>query len=360
MTVRIFWAMLLVVCAGVGATAARSSAEVGAVDRLDRSAPTSLRVERNPLFGIAKAGQRLVAVGVRGLIAVSDDQGSHWRQVPSPVAVDLLAVQFPSPKVGWVVGHDGVVLHSNDGGLSWHKQLDGRQAATLLTQHYASAAAAGDAAAQRMLPEVKLNYQDGPEQALTDLWFEDEQRGFVVGSFGTLLRTEDGGRTWQSWMERVDSAELLHLNAIRQVGDDVYIASERGLLFRLDRQAQRFVPVSSGYNGSFFAVTGSADVVMAAGLRGNALRSTDGGHRWEPVVTGAAATFTAAEALPDGRLLLLSQDGRVLLGSAQATEFRPLPVERVALLTAATLLNDEAVALVGLNGFQRVRLPSVR
>src|ERR1019366_414977 len=73
-----------------------------------------------------RAGERLVAVGIRGLVLVSDDGGKQWKQANVPVASDLTDVYFPTAKDGWVVGQDGVVLHTRDGGNTWEKQQDGR------------------------------------------------------------------------------------------------------------------------------------------------------------------------------------------------------------------------------------------
>ena len=83
------------------------------------------------MLAVTRAGKRLVAVGERGIVLLSDDQGGTWRQVRTPVQVSLTAVQFANERSGWAVGHLGVVLHTVDGGLSWQKQLDGIQAAEL-------------------------------------------------------------------------------------------------------------------------------------------------------------------------------------------------------------------------------------
>src|SRR5699024_10881475 len=106
-------------------------------DPLDWPAEELTRLAERPTQALARAGDMLVAVGARGLIATSTD-GQHWQQSPSPVQSDLLAVVFPTPEEGWAVGHDGVVLHSTDAGRSWEKQLDGRQAGQLFTDYYAT------------------------------------------------------------------------------------------------------------------------------------------------------------------------------------------------------------------------------
>ncbi len=83
------------------------------------------------LLGIARAGSRHVAVGERGIIVLSDDDGRSWRQAVVPVSVTLTAVTFPTAAQGWAVGHSGAILHSDDGGTHWTKQLDGFRAAQL-------------------------------------------------------------------------------------------------------------------------------------------------------------------------------------------------------------------------------------
>lgn len=341
------------------AAAAAPAAGQSSLDPLDAPALANRMATTTPLSAVTRAGGRLIAVGVRGLIVVSDDRGATWRQRPSPVSSDLLAVQFPTSAQGWAVGHDGVVLHSADGGESWHRQLDGREAGKLLVAHFEKLAAAGDATAARMLDDVRLNYQNGPEQALLDVWFEDDRNGFVCGSFGTLLSTHDGGQTWESWMDRIDSDGLVHLNAMRGVGGGVYIASERGQVFRLDRDRMRFVPSATGYGGSFFSIAGSGGTVVAAGLRGNTYRSPDGGRSWSRLDTHTTATLTGADGTANGRLALVTQGGGVLLSDDAGSTFTLLRAPRAGLLSGIVAIDSGMAVVVGSGGVQQVRLKQI-
>lgn len=342
------------------ACALSSGSAVGAPDRFKDplmvpAAATRLSTTTQ-LAAVTRAGGRLVAVGIRGLIITSDDRGASWVQRPSPVASDLLSVHFPTPAKGWAVGHDGVVLHSADAGASWVRQFDGRQAATQLLAHFSALAGQGDENAERLLGEMKLNYENGPEQALLDVWFSDDQNGFVCGSFGTLLATSDGGKTWQSWVEQVDSPQLLHLNAVRGIGKNIFIGSEKGIVFRLDRTRQRFVPVQTGYAGSFFSLAGEGDTVVAAGLRGSAYRSSDGGATWARLDTGLLGAITAATVPGPGKLLLASQGGDLLLSHDGGATFTPQKVARRTLFSGIASTGDSRAVLVGLHGVQQVEL----
>jgi len=88
----------------------------------------AVKAKQSLLLDIAKAGERLVAVGARGHVLYSDDNGGKWHQAKVPVSVLLTSVVFPDVRNGWAVGHSGVVLHSADSGETWKKQFDGNAA----------------------------------------------------------------------------------------------------------------------------------------------------------------------------------------------------------------------------------------
>jgi photosystem II stability/assembly factor-like uncharacterized protein len=311
-------------------------------DPLDRPATRTTRLTTTPINALARTGGRLVAAGLRGHVIVSDDAGLSWQQAAVPVASDLTSVLFTTPQLGWVTGHDGVLLHSRDSGATWVKRLDGRMTAQALTKHFETLAANGDREAPALLDAVKQNYAAGPEQALLGVAFTDARTGWACGSFGTLLATQDGGETWQSWMERIDNPKLLHLNAIAQIGGQVLIASEQGTVFRLDAQRQRFV--------------GRDADVIAYGLRGTVFRSRDGGNSWSRLPLNLSAGLNGGTVFDDGTLALVSQDGRVLLSKDRGDNFRPLAVPQPGLFTSIAHASAGSAAVGGLAGVNLIAL----
>ena len=136
--------------------------------------------------------------------------------------------------------------------------------------------------------EAKRFAAQGAENPFLDVWFEDDKSGFVVGAFGLILRTADGGSTWEPWLHAIDNPKAQHLYAVRGVGADVYITGEQGLVLKLDRAAGRFLAVEVPYKGTLFGVTGNSRAVVVHGLRGTVLRSSDGGRSWQAVPTEPA------------------------------------------------------------------------
>jgi photosystem II stability/assembly factor-like uncharacterized protein len=338
--------------AAVGAAAAAPDARWR--DVLDTPAAKSALAAKGLLVGLAKAGSRLVAVGQRGHVVYSDDGGTTWQQADVPVASDLVAVHFPDDRNGWAVGHDGVILHSADGGRSWQRQRDGR----------------ADGA-------------QGAENPWLDVWFADARNGWVVGAFGTMLCTKDGGTTWQPLAHPLDNPKGLHLYAVRGVGADVYVVGEQGMAFRLDRgpaagrspagtdphggsprypaaggeDSERFVPIELPYKGTLFGVVGNARAVVVHGLRGNALRSADGGRTWTSIPTGLQVGLTASAVDAKGRIVFASQAGHVLVSADDGASFAPARLERPVPAAAVIAAAGGTLVVAGPRGVQPIALP---
>lgn len=302
--------------------AAGSSAAPAFADPLESPALPSALAVRAPVNGLALAGKRLVAVGQRGHILTSDDAGGSWRQAAVPVSVDLTAVVFATPQLGWAAGHDGVILHSRDGGANWQRQADGRSAGG--------------------------KTDDRP---LLALHFSDARHGMAVGAFGLARCTDDGGAHWQPCEDRLDNPQGLHLNAIEAIGDAVYIAGEQGLLLRQAPGAKRFNALTLPYKGSLFGIAGSGSKLLAFGLRGNALFSTDGGASWQAARTGVGSSLLAGTVLPDGIWLLVGQGGQ-LLRSASGASFQPVAGAVPEPATAVLAIAPGRTVLGGVRGLR--------
>lgn len=333
---------------GVLGVLAGAAAAAAPVDPLQWPAAASPLAVRSPLFAIARAGTRLVAVGQRGHVLTSDDNGAHWQQAAVPVSTDLVAVHFPSARQGWAVGHDGVILHSADGGRHWTRQLDGRQAAALVVDAYAKHARSTEVDAA--LAEARRMVAEGPDLPFLDVWFTDERNGHAVGAFNLIFATSDGGAHWRPASELADNPKSYHLYGIRAVGDEIFIVGELGLVLRLDRTSQRFSALPTPYPGTFFGLLATPELLLAYGLRGNAWRSRDAGKSWQQVDTGVLTGLTGAALLGDGRIALVSQGGQVLVSRDKAASFQPVARIKPQPIFGVSVAGTNALALVGARG----------
>jgi photosystem II stability/assembly factor-like uncharacterized protein len=256
-------------------------AQVDGLDADDYASASGLATEVL-LLDADTANGRIVAVGTRGHIVLSDDGGESWRQASSvPTRAPLTDLQFVDEKQGWAVGHDAVILHTRDGGDTWERQ--------------------------RFAPE-----DDAP---LLAVWFENALHGIAVGAFGMLLETHDGGATWERRPLVEDDPEMdHHLNGIfGGEGDAVFIAAEFGSLFRSLDDGRSWERLEPGYEGSFWngLVLGDGTLLIF-GMRGHVFRSEDGGDSWEEIESGTELSLQSGIQLEDGRVVLVGLGGIIL------------------------------------------------
>ena len=295
------------------------------------------------------------SAGERGLILLSDDDGKRWRQAKVPVAMTLTAVSFATPQAGWAVGHAGVVLHTADGGASWRRQLDGIAIGKLLTEAAKASAASGNADAERMAAVARQFVGDGPDKPFLDLYFSDERNGILIGAYGLILRTEDGGKSWQSMMGRVDNPKGLHLYAIAVRGDVIWLAGEQGFLARSGDGGKTFARVEPPYRGSYFMLTALPDgEVIVGGLKGNVFRSVERGARFDKVDGFFPVSLSASAVLKDGRIVFSNQAGQLFVSTDQGRSVKLLPQDRAAPLNAISQAADGSVIVAGVRGIARL------
>lgn len=318
---------------------------------LDRPALQSPKSPKMAILTVARAGKRMLAAGERGIVIYSDDGGRSWRQAKTPTSASLVAMRFASDKLGWAVGHMGVVLHTEDGGLTWAKQFDGAQAASLVLE---AAQKGGDA---RTLQDAERLVADGADKPFFDLCLVNDHTLFIVGAYNLVFRSDNGGQTWTPWQQHVANPKSLHLYAIRAVGDILFVAGEQGLLLRSDDHGQHFAPLESPYKGSWFGLVGDSGSLLAYGLRGNAYVTKDSGKTWQQAASASPVSISAGTELTDGRIVLVSQAGEVLVSADHGLTFASLP-EKTGLPLAAVAQGPDGLVLGSLRGVRTVSLPA--
>ncbi|HEY2276489.1 MAG TPA: hypothetical protein VGH61_13370 [Steroidobacteraceae bacterium] len=309
------------------------------------SAEHARLADHSLLIAIAAAGQRLVAVGDRGVIVLSDDNGASWTQAATvPAQALLTGVCFFDARHGVAVGHDEVILVSDDAGDSWK------------LAHYA--------------PEA--------QRPLLDVWCGAGGAAIAVGAYSTYLVSADGGT---SWSERPfkprpaprpagaarsarDSSAIeetgggYHLNRIvGAAASRLYIAGEAGHLYRSDDAGAYWQELTSPYAGSFFDVLPLAgDALLACGLRGNLYRSEDAGASWRRLETGTVAMLDGAALLAGGEVAVVGLSGVVLVSRDGSQSFGLEQQSDRSGLSAALAVGRDAIVVVGEGGARLLRL----
>jgi photosystem II stability/assembly factor-like uncharacterized protein len=334
---------------------------------------------RSLLLDITLAGDRLVAVGERGHILYSDDLGDSWQQGLVPTTQMLTSVHFIDARHGWAAGHDGLILVSDDAGEHWRIQRDGlavqhqtnlelREAAhrrlETLRQRLARADKQQQEQLELELEEAVLDLEDADlvleEPVFTSpfmaVWFQDEDKGWAAGAFGSLVATEDGGQHWVNRAPQLDNPGGFHLNTITGDGTGrVFIAGEGGVMFRSLDGGRSWQTLAPFYEGSWFGAVYSpvnGDLFLF-GLRGHLYRSSDFGSSWEQIANDSNSTLAGGSASGEGHIVLAGGIGTVLFSTDGGRSFRRILMKDRLGLSAGVSIGERLV-LVGQGGVEVV------
>lgn len=106
-------------------------------------------------------------------------------------------VHFKDNQNGLVVGDNGLVLETADGGKTWTKK-------EINTRPPGAAQAQGRPQGTGGAPPP--GFGGGGVATLYNIYFVDEKVGYLTGARGTILKTDDGGKTWNRKMARNETA----------------------------------------------------------------------------------------------------------------------------------------------------------
>jgi photosystem II stability/assembly factor-like uncharacterized protein len=294
-----------------------SLAAADAFSERARLAPISL------LLDVTRAGDRLVAVGDRGHVLLSDDEGRSWKQVIVPTRAMLTGVSFGDARHGCAVGHDGVILVTADAGLTWTRQRRSTEVDTIWL----------------------------------DVHLYDAAHGFAVGAYGKWVTTYDGGKTWVDVSDRGDESHLNHIDV--GANEATYLAGEGGLLLFSRKRDVDWNRADIAYEGSLFGTLPLADNrVLTYGLRGHVFASDDAGQTWTEIELPVAVLIMAGVQLESGVVVLAGAGGNFFISRDGGRNFAHWkPAEYLGGVSALLETKDGALLAVGESGAARLQLP---
>ncbi|MFI5252032.1 MAG: YCF48-related protein [Bacteroidota bacterium] len=188
----------------------------------------------------------------------SDAQDWSW-QNPFPQGNTLYGVATPSPGIAVMVGGQGVILTTNDGGVSWNTQYN---------------------------PPYFT-------QSLRSTYFINQNTGWIAGDSGIVLSTKDGGSTWR---KLASLSPYKSLSSVRFT--DIFngwVIGDSGLIYATHDSGTSWVilpcPVKNNLKSIFMFDSQHGWIV---GLGGTILNTSNGGTRWDSVYIGPSDFFSVS------------------------------------------------------------------
>lgn len=233
---------------------------------------------RDAFYGVAVPADGVIwAVGRSGKIVRSENGGGTWTRQPSATDANLQSIAAWDSARAMVVGNNATVLLSADSGRSWQPVIG----------------LPGEAEGRKLVRVRRA--ADG--------------RAYAVGEFGLVLSATGFGGAWDSIGKRED----IGWNDIAAREHTLILVGEFGHIRRSTDGGRNWQDVPSPVKSSLLGVAFSADgrLAVAVGLEGVVLLSADDGRNWRAASSGTrehlfgvSATSVGWAAVGDKGLLL--------------------------------------------------------
>ena len=233
------------------------------------------------------------ALGAGSTILKTTDGGQSWTNLSSGIGSGLNDIHFaPGSNTGFVVGPSGALRKTTNGGSNWTTIASG-VTGTLFSVHFLDANTGFIAGANGVVRKTTnggsswTSIFSGTDY-IKDVWFADTQNGFILSPY-KIFRTTNGGASWTSWDANPDY--ILHRFNFLNAQEGYATADPRTLLRTFDGgitwQTYQLPYPNLSFETAFFL---NSNVAYLASAGGRISKTTDGGLTWDNQTSGFAAT----------------------------------------------------------------------
>jgi len=213
----------------------------GAVSQVHAEDSSFHRFWPDNLFAVAFPSETLGFVaGYGGSVLRTKDAGETWEASYIGRNELIRRISFVDENTGWAVGHRGSIFFTEDGGDSWIVQK-----------------------------EIAGIY-------LRDVSFVDRNNGWVVGHEANIWNTKDGGKSWQKQkLLGFEGRDLPRLHGVfAKDNNSALLVGEFGVIGHTENGGDHWLISPIDISVTWLAIDGNDEVAYVVGLDGNAVRLT--------------------------------------------------------------------------------------
>ncbi|NUM80190.1 T9SS type A sorting domain-containing protein [bacterium] len=225
-----------------------------------------------------------IGVGRYGVIVRSDDDGLTWQKIreePGFFTFDFYKVAFRDLLNGVAVGDAGKYFVTTDGGLSWNEENIGIAEDIRSIQFLADGtewiAGAFNTIYKKSPGASRISRMQGAIESLLDVKLFSSTHGIGIGDHGTVVYSTNSGKRW-------NTIELNSFRTFRALaltgGLSAVAAGDSGWVMRTTDGGKSWAPSHSGYYNTLFGVDFNGTNGLAVGQFGMIIQSADGGISW--------------------------------------------------------------------------------
>src|SRR5262249_48060295 len=191
----------------------------------------------------------------------------------------------------------------------------------------------------------KVQRIEREHEILNSIWFLDSERGWAVGSAGLLLKTANGGETW----DVVPTGRVEDLWSVKFLSRDRgIIVGEDGLILMTGNGGSEWNRQDSGTSRALLGLALAPDYAVAVGEGGLILR-TDNFGTWTAIGSGTDETLNAV-ALSKENCWAVGSKGVTVGSSDKGRSWKLAHTAVAGDLTSVSLSGPAGAVAVGRRG----------
>ena len=277
----------------------------------------------SPDVAIAAGGNRRVF----GYIWRTTDAGLNWTQVYSFEFNTIYDIQFLDANIGYACGENFLLLKTTDGGVSWNRiyipvpEIEGHpQFMNLKKMIFFNETSAYLVGGQNFNGGTIIKTTDGGiswqyelyKSAIEGVYFFNESAG-VIGGYGSMRRTIDSGQYYELLDIKND-----YFNAISFLDNTIgFSVGYNGGIYKTADAGATWIKVEP-FNKVFQKRTHFNDILFInnstgfiAANKGIVLKTTDGGDTWQEVSVDTDENFLSVSKDDFGRVHFSTSNGKI-------------------------------------------------
>ncbi len=260
------------------------------------------------------------AVGKYGVILRSENAGYDWSTLYNPGYQYFRGAAFSNSKRGLIVASTGEIMRTVNGGVFLEevfkdssKQFFG--IAILNKDTYVTVGA--DGLIMKTTDEGISDWKvknSGVNDNLNSVFFVNEQKGWAVGTKGTIIVTNDGGETWS----QQSSGTGYELNSIAFKDENTGLAvGFMGIILKTTDGGDTWTEIPAFTDKTLFSVSfnrfgDDKNIALITGEKATVYKTTDAGDTWTRLETKNVRDFYSSQVLTDLIYVSSGQYGTII------------------------------------------------
>lgn len=257
------------------------------------------------------------------LLLHTTDGGNSWHTQETGIEKIVFDIQFLNAHFGVATAYDAKILVTRDGGSNWELQqqyMYGYPWQALRAVDFTNDTLGLVVGGQAYNTGLILRTQNGAfnwdfqafEQELRDVFWTDSQTAYVCG-YGVVYKTEDAGDTWFLLPVKGDFFTSIHFPS-PQIG---YVVGYQGSIFKTEdagaswqtlRRGESVFKKNHHFERVYFRNTEEGYIVGV----GSCLYTDDGGESWQQVADLDFQKFNAIVPSGNNNGFIVGDEGNII------------------------------------------------